>query len=425
MKMPFNQWVKAIVLAGPIVFFPFSRSYYIFYVGILAFALVQIRLPALWKSWPDLRSAFYAFALPILLTTLYWLLFKGGAHGKWMGTFALLGLATVLGLSTAGLCQDERIKKAAQGLIGIAVISWLVDGCFQLLMGANINCRFSDAECANPNTVSLYFSGQTKLSYYIGMMALLPLYWLLEKNRKLPAFLLLMAATAVVMAAGSRFGMLAFLLGAVATVVMSTLSMPRLMRWAVFLAAPAFVLLFAAVFYYTNHAFHDRVAVTAMALKGLDYDAVNSALTWRLDIWFPAVALAMDHWLLGIGPGELSGAIKPYLYPESIFVMQDIKIFHAHQVVLEIWVATGLIGLLTFFAYYFRVAVVYVRAAAAGINMGVAALLVFLLMWFPLSTPHGFYSSELILLTFYMLGLGFGWSRRPSSRQADPNVSPD
>ena len=425
MKMPFNQWVKAIVLAGPIVFFPFSRSYYIFYVGILAFALVQIRLPALWKSWPDLRSAFYAFALPILLTTVYWLVFKGGAHGKWMGTFGLLGLATVLGLSTAGLCQDERIKKVAQGLIGIAVISWLVDGCVQLLVGADINCRFEDSACAQARNVSLYFSGQTKLSYYIGMMALLPAYWLFDQRQKWLALFVLCAAAAVVMATGSRFGMLAFMLGCCATVITLTLSFPRLLRWGIIFATPLLIILFAVVFYYTNQAFHDRIELTATVFKGLDYNALNIALAWRLDIWFPGVALALDHWLFGIGPGELSAAIRPYLSPENMFVVHDTKIFHAHQVMLEIWITAGLVGLLAFFAYYFRVVVVYVRAAAAGINMGVAALLVFLLMWFPLSTPHGFYSSELILLTFYMLGLGFGWSRQPSSRQADLNVSSD
>ena len=422
MKMSLNQWLKAALLAGPLVFFPFSRGYYVFYVGILAFVLVKIRLPALWGDWPDFRYAFYAFALPILLTTLYWLVFKGDANWKWMGTFGLFGLAVMLGLATAGLCQDEHIKYAAQGLISLAVMSWLADACVQLLMDANINCRASDAECANPHTISLYFSGKTKLGYYIGMMALLPAYWLLEQKRKWLALTVLAAAAVVVMAMGSRFGMLAFLLGCCVTVIMQTLSMPRLLRGTIILGTPALIILCAAVFYYTNQVFHDRIELTATMFKGLDYNALNIALSGRLDIWFPAVALVMDHWLLGIGPGELSAAIRPYLLPGNMFVVTDTKIFHAHQVVLEIWIAAGLIGLLAFFAFYFRVAQAYRRGAASGINMGVAALLVFLLMWFPLSTPHGFYSSELILLTFYMLGLGFGWSREFENSQGSQNA---
>ena len=60
-------WWKSLVLAGPVLLFPVSRAYYVFYVAIIAWALWEAR-SALWKEERAITMALAAFALPVLVT---------------------------------------------------------------------------------------------------------------------------------------------------------------------------------------------------------------------------------------------------------------------------------------------------------------------------------------------------------------------
>lgn len=411
--MPLQSWLKGLVLAGPVVLFPFSRSYYIFYVLILIVGMSQVGLPVLWREYRGLRYATLAVILPLLLTIVAWALFFGGAKILWLEKLGVAVLAGLLGLATAGVAQDARIKSMAQGVVGVAILTWLLDGLLQLLIGADISGRNLGA--ADTPRFTAYFFDKTKLGYYVGMMALLPAFWLLAQRRVLLACATLLVAAGVVMGAASRYGMLTYLIGCAAFVLVQARALKPVLRWSLLLGAPALMVLLAVFFYYASTGFHIRVNDTAQVLDGLNYPALNVALSYRLDIWFPAVALGMDHWLFGVGPGQLTEAIRPYLADDNIFRMTDTKIFHAHQVLLEIWLATGIVGLLAFMAFYGWLSRGVIKSAASSPNMGWACLLVFLVTWFPLGTQHGFYSSEVMLLSFYTLGLGFGWVRAGGS----------
>ncbi|MES2919234.1 MAG: O-antigen ligase family protein [Pseudomonadota bacterium] len=401
-----NVWWKALVLAGPVLLFPVARSYYVFYVAIMGWALWEAR-GALFREERAVLMAVAAFFLPVLVTFLAALV-SGGADPVWLkrgGAFLLGGL---LALATARLFRDARIQPLATALISLAVCSWLLDGCLQLLAGQSIDCRGGASACLTDPRWSLYFATNTKLSYFAGMMAFLPTSWLIRRRRYWLACAVLVMAGVTSMAMGSRFGMLAFLVGLGALGFVVALGLGRRAKLLIFVAAPLAILAVGAVFYQVNPEFHARMARTLSIFSATDYRIVNNALSGRLDIWLPTLAMLGDgNWLFGIGPGNLDTAIRPYFQPGNVFA--NAKVFHAHQVMIDILAATGLVGLLAFLAYYGWAARQFLRYRFQDIDLRWGALLVFLLMWFPLNSAQGFYSSEMMFLTFYMLGLGFGF----------------
>lgn len=412
-----KDWWKALVLAGPVLLFPVARSYYVFYVAIMGWALWEAR-GALWRESRAAWLAAAAFGLPVLVTFLA-ALFTGDAEAVWLKRGGAFLLGAVLALATVRLSRDMRAQPLAAVLISLAICSWLVDGSLQLASGHSIDCRGGASACVTDDRWSLYFTSNTKLSYFVGMMAFLPAAWLIRQRRHWLAGVVLLAAGVLSMAMGSRFGMLAFLVGLGTLGLVVALGLGRTAKLLVFVVAPLAIVGMAVVFYQVNPAFHARMAST-LSIFGADYDVANQALSGRLDIWMPTLNMLADgHWLFGIGPGNLDAAVRPYLQEGNLFA--NIRIFHAHQVLIDILAATGLIGLLAFAACYGWAARQFMRDRLQDIDLRWGALLVFLLMWFPLNSAQGFYASEMVFLTFYMLGLGFGF--RPSSA-AIPATAP-
>jgi O-antigen ligase len=413
-----QTWLRGVVLAGPVMFFPFARAYYIFYVLILGIGLARVGLRNLWREETGLRLAMLLFIVPILLTSLVLTVTTGHVEKVWLEKAAVFILAGLMGLAAAGMTRDRDAGRVAQVLIVAAVLSWLADGSLQLFTGSSIGGRGLDSP--DGQRLTAYFTHPMKFGFFVGMMALLPAFFLAPKRRGLlMGSAVLVVAGLLTMAGGSRFGLLTFLLGAGLFTVLQSLALPPLQRRLIWVAGPLLVLLAVAVAYKTSAIFEARVEQTAQVLSGLTYDSVNKATSYRLDIWYPTVELAKDHLLFGVGPGQFTEAVKPYLAPDNIYARMGIDIMHTHQVLLETWVTTGLVGLLAFLAFYAWLLREMVRHANARATMGWAALLVFALMWFPLGTQNNFYASEMTLFSFYLLGIGLGWLTPPRAAPPD------
>lgn len=406
--MSYSVLLKALVLAGPVLFYPFSRSYYAFYVFILVWALFQDGPRTLWRRALAPRLALLALGLPIVITTLGWLPRGGGEPGEWLGKAGVMVLGALLGLATVSIARDEGVRRLAGVVLTVAVGSWVADGLLQLLTGHSLDCRGELSACVTDDRLSLYFGAKSKMAYVMGLLLFLPVAWLVSQRRLAAALGLLLAGGLVGLAGASRFTMLSWLVGSAALALVLLAHAPLSPRHKLLLLAggPLLLLSLAILLYQANTTFQSRVDTTLLVFSGLDYATVNRGLSGRLDIWGPLLQMLREHWLFGVGPGTLDAGIRPYLEPGNLF--WNIKIFHAHQVVLDVAAATGIIGLAGFLAFYGWVVVLFVRASREGIDLRWGGLLVFLLMWFPLNSPNGFYSSEMMLMTFYMIGLGAG-----------------
>ena len=155
-------------------------------------------------------------------------------------------------------------------------------------------------------------------------------------------------------------------------------------------------LLFAAVacagmlvlLVYTNKSLQDRIVTTA-GLFSLDYEIADRATARRLPIWETSLEIIRHHPINGIGPRGFRHVYQQYSTEDNYF--HEIGTTHPHQLLLEVLVETGLIGLsgLLFFVYVFyqyfltgpRLALVY------------PSILSVLIIMFPFSTNMAFYGS--------------------------------
>lgn len=410
--MRWRQWGMGLVVAGPVVFFPFSRGYYLFYVLLLGFGLARSRLPALWREWQGVRLAMLATIVPMVVTIAALGLTTGHVEKEWLEKVVIALVAGIMGLAAASLARDRQNADLAAWLIVAAILSWMLDGLQQLATGYSISGQ------PMVGRLTSYFSHPYKFGFFVSFMALLPAFhFYRRRNGAWLAAGIMAAAGLVVASAGSRFGLLGWLTGLGVLVLCMIRPLPLRLRLAICVGLPLLLAALLAGLYSSNQAFSSRVDQTALALKGMDYQAWNNATSKRLDIWYPAVELAKDNWLLGVGPGQVTEAIKPYLGPDNIYRVKDIKIFHTHQVTLEIWLGAGLLGVAAFLTFYGWLCAWLWRHRARP-DLGWACLLVWALVWLPFGTQLDWYASEMVLWSFFMLGLGFGLHAAASAGDA-------
>ncbi len=402
--MNWRYWAAALMLAGPVVAFPFSRGYYAFYVFILVAGLARVGLPSLWKESQGMRLALYSLVLPVFLATIGLVLLQGHVERDWLEKLVVITLAALLGLATAGVARRPWGQPLAGWLLVGAILSWLLDGLWQLATGYSISGQ------PMLGRLTAYFSHPYKFGFFISFLSLLPVFFLFQRNAYRNSWLgtaCLLLSGLVVVSAGSRFGMLGWLAGAGVYVLLCIRHWARRHRLAVLLGLPLLLAVTLSGLYAVNDAFAERMQQSLQVMDKHDYQTINQASSGRLDIWYPAVDMLADHWVLGVGPSKISEAIKPYLAPDNVYRVKDIRIFHAHQVVLGVWLGAGLLGILGFLAFYGWVCVWLWRERNQA-GLGWACVLVWALAWLPLGTHLDFYASEMLLWSFYMLGLGFG-----------------
>jgi O-antigen ligase len=191
-------------------------------------------------------------------------------------------------------------------------------------------------------------------------------------------------------------------------VLVAACGIPPRPRLTLLLGAPVALLLLATLMFTFNQSFQSRLLQTAAVLQQFDRDTVNRALSLRLDVWEPALAMAAERWVVGYGPSEFERQVGEHLAADSPFAGET-RIMHAHQVLIEILLGTGVVGLAAFLAYYaWLMRYLWLQRRGAA-SFGWGCLLAFLLLWLPFGSQKDFYSSEQLLVSFYLLGLGFGF----------------
>jgi len=399
------------LLAAPIVAFPFARSYLIFYVAIIITAMIARRIVPALRAERDLALGVALLAGPVLITVIALALSTGNIERVWLEKLGLILIAGLLGFSIVGLSTAPRSRDIAAAIIGLTILFWIFDGLVQLLFGKDLFGIAANTQSGGER-IGAFFDNPYRYGYFIAFLAALPAFWLLSQSRgRLLGSLALISGGTVALAGGSRYAMLGYGLLAMIFVLVMTRGLPTSQRKGLLIGAPIALAALVGLLLLASPSLQQRIADTLIILDGVDRHTLNLALSHRLDIWEPALALASDNWLFGTGPSQITAAIKPYLPPDSIFVTQNIDVMHAHQVLIEVLVGTGAIGLICFIAYYVRVGVIAWRQRGASATFGWGCLLAFLLMWMPFGSQKDIYGSEQMLLSFYLLGLGFGFLR--------------
>ena len=400
--------LAGLLVASPLLALPFSRSYALFSLALIFVGLLSREVRAQWRRQTGVLWAAGAIGLPVLLTLLVLGLQQGAISTLGVEKLAVVAAATLLALALAGLLERPGVRRVAAVAIALTVAFWVADGLLQLLVGFDL-FGIPASDELGPDRVRAFFTKATRYGYFVGFLLMPPAFWLLSRpGGRWLAALLAVAGAVVVFAAGSRYAMFGYGFFLMVFVLVAACGLPPRPRLALLLGAPVALLLLTTLMFTFNPSFQARLQQTAVVLQQLDRDTVNRALSLRLDVWEPALAMAAEHWAVGYGPSEFERQVDEYLAADSPFAGET-RIMHAHQVLIEILLGSGVVGLAAFLAYYaWLVRYLWQRRYHAA-TFGWGCLLAYLLLWLPFGSQKDFYSSEQLLVSFYLLGLGFGF----------------
>ena len=325
------------------------------------------------------------------------------APGKSWSTVAAALRYVPLGLYACFAIRREGKLHALYAAVAAVLALWVLDAWVQALTGWSLGGH-AEAERVS----GIFGADNLKLGPTLAVLAPFALWtarWRWGRTGLIVAGLLMLGP---VLLSGSRASWLTYAL-VVAAFAWREASSPR--RFLLLCGAGALIALAAgAVAWKTSERFHARMVKTLVVLQGSD-QAVDTALSGRLDIWRTSMRMFEAHPLHGVGVRGYRYAYPQVAPPNDHFVVSDEACgvgegaCHAHQLVLEILTETGIVGLLFWLAAAglamrrWRTAgpVARTRAFPAMVALGV--------MVFPLNTHLAFYSAWWGLLFAWVLGL--------------------
>lgn len=325
------------------------------------------------------------------------------APGKSASTVVALLRYVPLGLYACFAIRRESKLHAIYAAVAAVLALWVLDAWVQALTGWSLGGH-AEAERVS----GIFGAGNLKLGPALAVLAPFALWtarWRWGRTGLIVAGLVMLGP---VLLSGSRASWLTYVL-VVAAFAWREASSPR--RFLLICGAGALAVLAAgSIAWKTSERFHARMEKTLVALQGSD-QAVDTALSGRLDIWRTSLRMFEAHPINGVGVRGYRYAYPQVAAPNDHFVVSGEACgvgegaCHAHQLVLEVLTETGTIGLLLWLAAavlalrHWRAVGPQARTRAfpASVALGV--------MTFPLNTHLAFYSAWWGLLFAWVLGL--------------------
>lgn len=284
-------------------------------------------------------------------------------------------------------------------LVAMVVALWTLDALFQATFGFGLG-----GVARGERIPGIFGDDNLKLGQVLATLAPM-LLWAAWRYARAPALLLAWCLlTLAIMLAGSRAAWLSFAL-------ISLLGLWKLARTPRRFALMAVLVIglasIASVLMYQGSArFQARVDRSLLALSGTRA-GVDGALAWRLPIWEVALRMGLDHPINGVGVRGFRTAYPDYAAADDVWLRADPHhgALHAHQIVLEIWTETGVIGLTCWLAGLAALIRRWRTAAAADRELAITATAALIAMCFPLNTHLAFYSAFWGLTFWWLLAL--------------------
>ena len=322
--------------------------------------------------------------------------------GKSWGTVAAILRYVPLGLYACFAIRREEKLHALYVAVAVVIAIWSVDAWLQALTGWSLGGR---AEAAR---ISGIF-GATNLKLGPTLAVLSPFaLWAASRRWKLPGLLLAFVfMLGPILLAGSRAGWICYALVGLAFIGREARTPARFIGFCTI--AAALLALGAGVAWKTSERFHTRLDLTLLALHG-NTQAVDAALSGRLDIWHDSVRMIAAHPINGVGVRGFRYAYPQFAPPNDHFIIGEAcgvgeGACHPHQLILEILTETGVLGLLLWLAAAAFAIRCWRRVGAAARAAAFPATVALGVMLFPLNTHLAFYSAWWGLLFAWLLGL--------------------
>lgn len=384
-----KDWGMPLLIASCILLQPLGNS-----ANLPMFVLALIGLANFTRD-PKGQFCIAEFRILLVLSACLWLpmaLALPDAVDFWRSAqtvlvfllFPFMGLAILRNLDEPG--QLARILF----LVGCMLAFWGLDGLLQAYFGTNLFGH----PLLNGQITGVFFPKQT-LAAVLAVLSPIFLLWLHVQAQRRPwLWLLAPAYVLTILLAGKRNAWL--LLGAALTIgaVIILLRLPIRKRLLV-LGLMGFLGL--ASFWGASQSPHFRAKVDATeGLFSMDFERADRATSYRLTIWRVAGEIYADHWLNGIGPRGFRNIYPEYAKPGDIFMEMNPNSgpTHPHQIILEIGVETGAIGLIGFLLLWLWLVRELWRTTQARADVYLAWLVALGLALFPLNAGHALYDAS-------------------------------
>jgi len=307
-----------------------------------------------------------------------------------------------LGLFACLVIRRPAGLRALYVTVAVLVALWALDAWMQILTGWSVRGH-APAERIS----GIFGADNLKLGPTLAVLSPFVL-WAVRQRFGHPGWLLALALMlGPILLAGSRAAWLMYAL-VVLGFAWHAVASPRRFAW--FCAAAAACLALAlGLAWQTSERFQQRAERTLLVFQDRP-QAVDAALSGRLDIWRAATRMIAAHPVNGVGVRGFRYAYPHYVPANDHFLVAEPcgvgeGACHAHQLLLEVLSETGGIGLLLWLAAAVLAWRSWRRVSAAARARAFPASLALGVMLFPLNTHLAFYSAWWGLLFAWLLAL--------------------
>lgn len=402
-----HRYGPALLVSAVPALLPFSR---LVEGPLLLMALLGIRQAWLQRAEllhrPGCRlilALFACFWLPAMLASL-----DATNPAKSWGTTAGLVRFLPAGLWVALVVDRAQLRWILRAVAAL-VLLWAGDALIQAAVGFNLLGMPRSDERLN----GIFGATNIKLGPVLAVLSPFPLELARRSGRSgllAAAFFLLTAAIVLI---GTRSAWITY---ALVLCCYGMLYVRAGGSWGRTLAVMlAFVAAFGVLSYQSSDALRDRIDRSLLVLEG-DTAALDMALSMRLPIWAAALRMGSDHWINGVGVRGFRYAYPDYAHAGDPWLdpAAGTGAYHAHQLVLEIWTETGLLGLLAWLTGLLLAGRAWWRTGAAGRRRALPFVVALAAMQFPLNTHLAFYSTFWSIVFWWLVMLfAAGLASRP------------
>ena len=290
-----------------------------------------------------------------------------------------------VGIYLISEAKNVRIHKAIHLGVFCMLAFWCIDALVQFLFETN----FFGYPYEKRHITGMFYPKNTIAHICAGLS---PLYFeaIRQKYNQSPALvLLLFPLFAVILLSGRRAAwiMLAISASGYLYYFVRAKTSASLSGKKVILVAVALMIAMLAVL-----AVHEPSARRLKATMGVfsnDYHTINEATARRLPLWQTSLNIAKKHWINGVGPRGYRHVYKNFAGENDTWKKSGQT--HPHQLLLEVFAETGVIGLcgvFLFALFFYR----FVKSAAADPSVFAWAWAV-VVVAFPFNTHMAFYGA--------------------------------
>jgi O-antigen ligase len=405
--MPFPAPLKAALLspllpiAAVVFLLPFGRASELGVLICMLGALIFLaRSRGAWKEHAGAKLLLALWACYFLAALIS--AFDAIHPGKSWSTVAAIVRFAPFGYYVCFAVRRGSRVRVLYGATAVFAVLWALDAWVQILTGYSLG-----GEAEVQRISGIFGAGNLKLGLVLAVLSPFVAWAARGRFGRAGMVLVLLFLLGPILLAGERAAWVMYALVVIACLWREVQSPVRFAAGIV--CACIIVAGAAGIAWKASPRFHERLQRTLLVFNDSP-QALDTAMSGRLDIWRTALKMAAAHPLNGVGVRDFRFAYPEYASPGDQFLGIEScgpgqGACHPHQIVLEVLDDAGAIGLALWLAGLVLALRAWRQAGAPARFRAWPATLALFVMVFPLNTHLAFYSAWWGLLFWWLLSL--------------------